>query len=582
MPEPIWKQEKFADEKKYQEKYVELVKDLRDESRQASRTIRQIWKQCEEQVEDAKNKGPASVTRSDIEIVPHSLEEAVAMLVEHLPRPQATAPEPALEQFAAGLNKAMDQELTANDFDIEPMPDVAYDMKLFNLGVLKITWDQTLAGCFGNEGRNVIKSIDPRNCNFDPYCRNMYDQRYFIVEEVMDLSEVRRRYPDKVVELESEYSLSRIESGKNLTNGLEVSPLNEEFKIGSRERVCLLECWLKSDQMVDEPVIDPQTQLPLQNEDGSYITKSVKKYPYGRLLIVANKTLLVDMANPYTGHCQIPYVFFKARKTKRLLSWGDVEPLLRLQGKLNQLHKDAIRNLRVGMNSPWIIDRHAFDSPKKFNMLTQDPGLILPVASGARVERIPPSELPNALFGFMAYLKSIFDDVLGIQPILRGQLEKGSQLSADAVTQLQASSTARIKLKSRFLESSLQRLGHLLQWNIRQFYDSDVKIEIPKPDGNGTETIMWSDEAAHGEYTIKIEAGSSLPGAKESGANLMMTLWKNKLISRRYALNGMKLPGADKEADNMEKYEKELASLGMLAKLGKKASAGAPTQQGGM
>lgn len=582
MSEPIWKQEGFKSEKEYEEKYVDLVEDLLAESQQESKAIRQVWKECEKKVEDVTTQGPVSVTKSNILLVPHSLEEAVAMLVEHLPRPTASAREPALEQFAAGLNKAMDQELDANEFDIGAMPEVAYDMKLFNLGVLKIVWDNKLRGCFGNEGRNVIRSIDPRLCNFDPYCKDMYDQRYFIVEEIMDMSEVRMRWPDKVVEPESNYTLRRIDSGKAQSEALSVSPLNDSFKIGTRERVVVKECWLKSDIMVSEPVLDENTKLPLTNEDGSIITKTVRKYPNGRLIITANKTLLVDMANPYTGHCSIPYVFFKARMSKRLLSYGDVQPLLDLQGKLNQLHKDAMRNLRVGMNSPWIIDRHAFDSPKKFNMLTQDPGLILPVASGARVERIPPSELPNALFGFVSYLKSIFDDILGIQPILRGQLEKGSQLSADAVTQLQASSTARIKLKSRYLENSLQRLGHLLQWNIRQFYDTDTKIEIPKPGGDGNETIMWSDEAAQGEYTIQIEAGSSLPGAKESGANLMLTLWKNKLISRRYALNGMKLPGAEKEADRMEAYEKELAQLGMLAKLNKKATAGAPTQQGGM
>ena len=146
MSEPIWKQEGFKSEKEYEEKYVDLVEDLLAESQKESKEIRQVWKECEKKVEDVTAQGPVSVTKSNILLVPHSLEEAVAMLVEHLPRPTASAREPALEQFAAGLNKAMDQELDANEFDIGAMPEVAYDMKLFNLGVLKIVWDNKLRG----------------------------------------------------------------------------------------------------------------------------------------------------------------------------------------------------------------------------------------------------------------------------------------------------------------------------------------------------------------------------------------------------------------------------------------------------
>jgi len=559
---PPWKEQGFKSKALYDEYLVRLVDDLIQESDTFWRNEKDRWMETDRKLEMIGPVKRSAVSRSDVNLVQQAIEEAVALLVETLPRPKAANKTVDDQEFAGQLSAAMDQELDANEFESTVMPKTAYNMKKFFIGVQKITWDPFANGQFNNTGRNVIVNIDPRLCHIDPFAKGYrrHQMRYLVVEEPMDLSEARARWPHVDFEPETNVGLNR-PLGK--TNPYEVETNGSlEFSLRRRDRVIIKECWLNSNQMKDEPMRDAEGNV-LKDENGKIMKKSVRRYPFGRLIITANGKLVVDQANPY-AHGEFPYIFYPSRMAGRLLSYGDAEPLLVLAEKMNRLLKDAMANLRVAMNSPWVIDRHAFDSPKKFNLLSQDPGLILPVATGARVERLQAGELPQSSFVFIDLLKNIFNDVLGVQGVQRGQLEKGAQLSADAVSQLQAASAARTRLKSRLLEDSLKFMGHLLQWNIRQFYDTGFQISIAQPGTAEKQVIGWSEDYAQGEYSVDIQVGSSLPGSKEAGANLILKLFERGILPRDWALRLLEFPGAEKIIEDIKQREDELVQLGAM------------------
>ena len=561
--------EKWDSDEDKEEYYVQLVNSLLRDSKRDRQDIRKQWKVADDRLNMPALSTPTNPAKTDIDTIGQAIEEAIALKVESLPVPQVESRGPHDENFAGMLNQAMEQELTANHFSSTCMAGVVYDQMRFSMGVVQVLWDNSLPGLFGSKpGRNIVKRIDPRYVHLDPHAEGYlrHEGRYLIIEKPMDISDIRAIFPDKIVEPEGAYSRSPDDESKS-----EFTPQSSsgrEMRPGYRDRAVLKELWLNSVNMIKRPKKLEDGSLAVDQE-GKTVYEVAKKYPNGRLIIIANKTLLFDGPNPYDGHGHYPYVFFPEQITNRLYNEGPISKLIRIEDKKNQLAKDAYRNLRVNLNSPWRVDRHAFDSPKKFNMLTNDPGLVLPTAPGAKVERIPAGDLPPSLFGFMEYLEGVFDKELGVAGIMRGQLEKGSQLSADAVNSLQASSTARIRFKARLLEQSLIHLGHLLQWNIRQFYDTGMAIQVPIPGTDKQQELQWSANAAKAQYQVLIEAGSGLPGAKESGNNLMRQLYKEGIISRPYCIRGMKLPGAEKLIKEMDDREKELLQLGIKSALKK-------------
>jgi len=308
----VWEEENFDSYEDYEFYYCNLVDDLRDDSRRKTRKVRDIWNKAEKKLEQVGPETRQSVSRTDVHLVPQAIEEAVSLAVESLPRPKVENRGQHDEQFAAMLNQAMDQEMEANAFDSHVIPKVVYHMKLFALGVIQCTWDMDMPQLFGEKpGRNVLRCQDPRNFNFDPFATGYRreDGRYLIVDRVMDLSLLRAKYPDKKIKPEDNFSKPKSDKYNEVQEMLDME--NREYQLGSRDRVMVKELWLNSEERIKRRA---------RHEDGSYkkdvtgapVYEVVKKYPHGRLIIVANKTLLCDMPNPY-AHGQYPYIFFPAR-----------------------------------------------------------------------------------------------------------------------------------------------------------------------------------------------------------------------------------------------------------------------------
>lgn len=575
-----WEQElnedgsrRFETYGQYEKYYVRLVEDLYEESRRAFKPIKQRWMEADKRLELDKlfeMSSFGSATRTDIALVPQAVEKRISLLVENLPRPQIGPRQAGQEDMVGAINYFMNEVLDQNQFDML-VARIALDMARFNIGVIKITTDENGFGPFGEEGRIIMSKCDPRYVWPDPFAKSWRweDMKYLCVAEPHDLSDIRLRYgkAGRRVEAESFYSLKRetLDGDEDMSGILQTS--NESgHKIGERERVLVKELWLKDNSLMWEPICDENGEQAL-DADGKPLLRQVPRYPRGRLIVVANGVILLDCHNPFT-HPRPPYAFFLNRLSTRLFSFGDVELLARLEDKVNVLHKDCMRNARTNMNSPWLVDHGAFDSPEMYKNLTNEEGLIIEKAPQSNVSRLPAAELPGFVFPLMGWLTGIFNDLSGVSNIMQGQLEKGSQLSADAIAGLQGAASGNLRIKARLFETGLEDVGYLLSFDIRDLYDSEKNFTLTDPKSGETKEISWTPGKMEGEYPVEVTAGSSLPGAKAGAQQQAITLWDHDLIDRQAALDQMQYPGRGVIVKRMADRQTQLAVLGIEAKDG--------------
>lgn len=580
-----WVQDGFESYEEYERYYCSLADDLYTESKEAWKPVKQRWMDADRRVEldSGSLGGPRKTSSTEIPIVPAAVEEAIALRIESLPRPSAQARQPNEDQMVSALNYFMGEELDMANFDML-MARVALDMMRFGIGCVKQTIDKSQTGPFGQPSRIVFSKVDPRHIWVDPFAtgHRWEDMRYLVIAVPHDLEDIRKWFPVRgpLVPADPSYSSNREDADDNTPQRSSTfsysSPFKDKsqsFTVGERRRALLKEVWIKDGRTKECPKLDDDG-MPVFGEDGKQIMYDEPMYPNGRVIISAGDVVLLDVANPYR-HKEPPYVFFPARVSSRFFTYGDVELLAKLEDKINILMKDLMKNARTNMNSPWLVDSGAFDSPEKYKNLTNDEGLVIIARPNARVMRVPPGEVPMFIKPLIDQLSGYFDNVLGIGGVQRGQLTEGAQLSAQAVESLQGASATRLRLKARLFETALEHLGYQLQWNIRMTYPSKMEIEIIDPSSGEPEKIYWNDEEAQDDYPVSIEAGSSLPGAKQGASSMAITLWGQDLIDRQKAVEMLNIPGGAVMLKRMEDRAEELAKLGYEADL-KKNKTGSP------
>lgn len=580
-----WDKDGFDSYDDYEAYYVKLVNDLHSESKEAWKDIKRRWAWADKKLElkDSDVNGlQGNPTRSRLPLVHHAMEEAVSALIENLPRPTTAARQPDESDFASGISYFIDEILDENGFDVL-MGKTIWNQKRMFLGAQKITVDLSETGPLGKDGKIKIRNIDARHVWPDPFARSLRweDMRYLLVAEPYDLTEIREMFPARgeFVAPEKAYSLSREpDAPDEETTGSSQwwSPMGNSdggFVIGSRHRAMVKELWLKDERREFVPATDDKGNV-IYDLEGEAVGYWRKRYPHGRCIITAGNKVLADFPNTY-WHRRPPYVFYPSRLSSKVLSHSDLEMLCRIEDKINIMHQDLMKNARVNMNAPWVTDTKTFPSRDMYKRLTSTPGEVLITNPNTRLERMPPGEIPSFIFPLMDWLQEIFDDVLGIQAIMRGQLQKGSQISAATVDALQGTATSRMRLKARLLEAGLKELGYQLHWLIRQYYGPEPgtepkPIQIKDPATGEVKEILWggsdADRDAQEDFPIEIQAGSSMPGAKQGAAQQAILLFQNNLIDRQAALAAIDFPHAAEVTERMNNKEKAEMLMSMAQK----------------
>lgn len=581
----------------YEKYWIACVDDWLHQSQSHWKRVKREWAIAVkrfEQIQDRMREmssAKADPASTNLPFLYQGLVELVALLFDSLPRPSYQSRQAQVDDFAGALNYFANWEMDANQFDML-MYDVGLDVQLFNLGVLKFTVDPSEKGPFAREGRIDIRRTEPRYINPDPYAQKMewkYMQ-WLIEASPYDVGELRAMYPEKghLINPEVGYSVTRADAdnnddGEDVMDGGGVisSPANFNktgpFIIGDRQRAVLKECWLKDDTLEfvatekwfdnilkdqeGNPVLGPdgqdieinpgmgrgwmQPELEDPDDPDSYVLGNwVKKYPHGRYIVTCNNVLLIDIPNPY-AHKEPPYVFFRGRPSKKCLAPGDATFLIVVERKLNDIYSRIFRMAQANIERPKLMDAGAFDSPKKWRNIEAVADMIIQVRQNAQFKVMEAGEIPVFVAPFAQFLKGFFDDLLGINAVMSGKLTEGAQLGAEALGALQDQAGTRTRMKARFIEAGLKECGFILMWLIRSTYESAQKIQIIDPSTQEPKEVTWNpDEAGDDDYITVIQAGSSLPGAKQGAYQQALTMYREGIVDDEYVLQTAQIPGA--------------------------------------
>lgn len=564
-----WEKEGFKSRDDYEEYWSRFVQDCYDQSYEKYSRFKKSWKIVDERLE---NLGRLSKTlnrntsNADLVLLPQAIEKAISIQLEGRPRPYYEPLQQADEQFASGLNFYATQSLDEQKFDLK-LASALHSAKKFGIGCLKqtIEMDAKEGRLFGQQGKIIINKVDMRHVWPDPYAESWETWRWLCVATPMDLDEAKRRYPDYAHKIKGDSSSSGEANEEDALRIAAISPTGKDFSPGVRRRVVVKELWLKDESLEFVPQRDDFGNV-VYGADGEAKGKWEPAYPGMRLIIIAGKQMVFNGPNPFK-HGHAPYTFFLDRVSDQLFPVADCELLLPLEDKINTQHKAGFKHTLANANSPWICDTTAFDSPDKLDQLSSEEGGIITKNQGTTVERLDAKELPGSFFGFLSWIESKFNDLTGVSNINQGQLQKGAQLSADAIAQLQGASAANIKMKQNLLENAEKEFGYQHQWNIRQVCNRDVSVQLNDPASGEQLNLNWSADGEQPDSGVSVQVTSSLPANKAGIMSTGLQLFKDAAIDRQALLDQIKYPGRGEIVKRMRQREDELVAKSKLAEL---------------
>jgi hypothetical protein len=453
--------------------------------------------------------------------------------------------------------------------------DIVFYAELFGSGGTNTLYDSSLRNGLGDI---TLQFIDPRNLNFDPMItQSQYLDRaeYVRIEQVRATSLLRYEYDNDKIEADAVMAAIQPRRVRGIVGRTVRSLSALTNKDPAIKRSIEREYWIKD-----------RTRGP----------GKALKYDGGRHIIKAGGVIVIDQANPY----------WDKKFPTDMLDWhthpdtawgdGDILDLTELQMLLNKLVAIIVENGLLTANSIWIGDANALE-PDEWENLDNIPGLKVKKKPGSELRREPGTPLPNGVFNLIAYLEGAIEKLLGNTEVVQGSTP-GEVKSGVAIEALQTAALAIIRLKSRSVESLLNRVGQKMISRIFQFETDDrsmfsfgsneeyKKFEFMKSLIRGnkeTRKYFKNKQDVWKNFLFKIRPGSSLQLNNWQKSMIAMQMYQmpRPLLDRKAVLETMDWPNRDEiqarlKAEEQEQLEQAIALQG--ASGGPGSSGGSPAR----
>jgi hypothetical protein len=453
--------------------------------------------------------------------------------------------------------------------------DIVFYAELFGSGGTNTLFDQTLRNGLGDI---TLQFIDPRNLNFDPM---ITQSQYLDRAEYVRIEQVRATSL-----LKHEYNNDKIQADAVMAA---IQPRRTRGLVGRTTRKL-------SDILSKSPALNRTLEKEYWIQDRTMKSAKELKYPGGRHVIIAGGELVVDQSNPY----------WDLKFPTDMLDWhtnpdsawgdGDILDLTELQLLLNKLVAIIVENGLLTANAIWIGDANALE-PDEWDSLDNVPGLKVKKKPGSELRREPGADLPGSIFNLIAYLEGAIEKLLGNTEVVQGSTP-GEVKSGVAIEALQTAALAIIRLKSRSVESLLNRVGQKMVSRIFQFETQDrsmfsygsneeyKKFEFMKSLIRGnkeTRKYFKNKQDVWKNFLFKIRPGSSLQLNNWQKSMIAMQMYQmpRPLLDRKAVLETMDWPNREAimarlKIEEQEQLEQALALQG--ASGGPGSSGGSPAR----
>lgn len=506
------------------------------------------------------------------------------------PKTDFLPPEPSDIEFVDILSKINDANWTKYNW-MQMIMETVLDTKWVHVAHVLDEWNPLLNNGLGDIEKRVL---DPYGCYWDPKAKDLDDSRWFIYIEIVPTERLKNMYPDHAQHFKEDVE----KVGDGNTPWTRISPDSdrpmfgmggvyggrpkESDRYGGEKMTMLYRCWIK-DESVEELAEDKMTDSGEIKKE--YILK--KKYPKGRYMEMASNIVLKDHENgvmingkvhPYE-HGRFPVVkFVNYSYAREYAGENEVTHKIGPQIISNYTWAYTIDTLKMQNNPKEIF---SIANQEAAENSSNEPGqtMVLPDFNGYRREA--GEGIPANIINLVDKAQSMADKVGGTMDVARGQVDP-SVTSGKLFEGYVEAAQIRPRLKNRFLEGSLQRMGQLDASYYLQFYTADrvfrltnkqgwpeyvkfgIEGEGEKKQARITRTVKEGPEDPYktlqtykvplpkGMVDVEVSTGSSIPFQKALKFEKDLQLFNAGLLDQQAVLEDLEYPNWEKVLERMK------------------------------
>jgi hypothetical protein len=538
-----------------------------------------------------KQKRPSYRHSEVFNIVFAEVQTALALLTDVRPSIETLPEDPTDFEFAEIIGQIIESKWDTNNWNYT-VAECITDSGIYGTGIGHVPWKQELLDGIGDY---VFESADPFWIYPDPNARSKFNDEHcedVVIAEPTDLSKLKREYPQvaefltaDIADVESmdvrKEDKDEIIYKSPSDNRIQISE-GQSFQKGRDGQALKVTLYCRSNEKMEkelDPKVDPATGA----EEKQYQT--MKKYPFGRKIVVVNGVLCEDTSNEdYDNR------FPLARLVDHFLPrqfWGigEVENLESSQNVINVILSHILDVLKLCANPVWVVDT---ESGVEEDNIINRPGLVITKNKGSEVRREGGVEIPSFILNTLQVMMDRVMTKLGsTQEVSRGA-SPSPNASGYAIEQLQEAAQTKIRTKARNLEVFLKEVGDLMFDRIMRFYSLPRVVRISNnpeaskyfkfhiteaqdEEGNVSKTAIvqpfdmddmgnqaWSEPREvkiKSRVDIKFAVGTSLPFAKAQKAALAEKLFSQGIIDAEEYLTQIDYPNKEKIIEKLNQKQ---------------------------
>ena len=605
--EPRYVLDGFDDIEEHKSWYAETIYEWYNQSKSRTGKWKDAAKKAIQNIEHMEDATAVytniddGLAHSPIALAYAYVQERTALLTNNAAQPQIVAQQESQNQYVSALNHIIGAEMTANNFD-QILTDCAYDGTFYNVAYLKTLVDDNRYGIYGQKGKICVERVHPEDMYPDPYAKHFSWEYwdYIIHKHEMEIGDIRQRWPITGFEISdtSETSMySSMETQKSEDNIVSPIPKLAKGPAIKRQRISVYECWFKDSRLTFVPKYDePREDLndygetvfnpkPFMLDDDGYIIGDwLPAFPNGRCIVTSEHVVLQDMENRLP-HGSCPFIPIKFAPSENPFVPGDGVRLLIIADKINDVLANIHSYGQREIQRPMLVEMGTLINQQHYKHIPNRANKIIPVNQGkiTGIMRLAFQEVPNFAWTLIQNYLQMMDLISGSSAIMRGSVQDGAQLSAQAVQQLQGSASCRVNMQHKQLATAVKEVGRHFMWLIRRTYDQKIQVQVTNADGSPMNFDWTSDKEVFEsgdmeeitklvsleDFIVDVKPGTGSPQAKEARVQMGMQLFDKKAIDRIELLNAAEYPNRQAVNQRMEgQFKDRIAAEAMGRKLG--------------
>lgn len=328
-----------------------------------------------------------------------------------------------------------------------------------------------------------------------------------------------------------------------------------------------------TDQDLETAMQDPELSLLLniiddhirmhemyaEEMDSDELGKKPKYKNNLRLVVKTGPVIHYDGA-PDVEDGLIPLVAWQCYKGQKIYADGDIKNIIPIQKSINEIDHKELKGLKLVANPGWLVDEQ---SKVDTDTLTDEDGIVVTKQQGTEVQRIQPGQVSSQLADRVTRDYEAAQRIAGSGETVFGEAPK-TQTSGVLWKRIQMQALGRIRLKSKMIESAVQRRDQLIMSRIVSKWSNERLLRSEDNSGKIRFIKFRPDEIRDMKYDQILAPGTTAGMDNETIAETYKELLQGQLIDLRTFAEITNLPKKQALLEALDRQDQTKAELQRL------------------